>query len=1746
MASSHLALAALLLGSCQLSQPADLPPVAQVQKAISADLPVGASEDWWQEVRSRIVADQRSFHVLNGVFTANVRGVQAQLEGDAFHVRKGTDELVLRLDSWGRGDSQIAEAVSPVWGACVAGAGPLPDGDCVRRVELHRNGITEFWQPTSSGFEQGWEIESRLPGSDLLELHLDIANATSWTVDSDGDGVQILASQGRSWRYEGLKAWDATGTPLTAWMTSTPSGVSLRVDDTGAVYPLTVDPTLTEDNLLRALRSAVGDRFGIAVSNAGDVDGDGYDDVIVGAYSDDFNGLDSGSAYVYLGSAAGVVLETEIKLIASDGQIGDSFGESVAGAGDVNGDGYDDVIIGAPSADDNGLDSGAAYVYLGGISGIDSATEIKLLASEGELGDAFGISVSGAGDTNNDGYDDVIVGAWLDDISGLDSGSAYAYLGDIAGVDPSSEIHLGVLVGSSEDWFGHSVSGAGDVDGDGYDDVIIGAYGYSSERGAVYVYSGSTFGIDVTSRTFLTATGGASNDRFGESVSGAGDVNGDGFDDVVVGSAFDDNGATDAGSAFVYQGSVGGVDSLTERMLNQSNRANYDHFGVSVSGAGDLDGDGYDDIIIGADDDSCCGTAHVFSGSATGIDNGSRVGISASDEANGDGFGIAVSGGGDVDGDGFDDVIIGAWVEDFEGSNAGAAYVQYGNALGVDTKLVASDGTSGDRFGWAVSSAGDVNGDGIDDVIVGTAFFEGPWNFGVAYVYLGTFATGLDNNTELRLVASDATQGCGFGYDVAGAGDVNGDGYDDVIVGTLRVLDIGPDPGSAYVYLGGANGTDPATEIKLVPSDGASDDRFGKSVDGAGDLNGDGYDDVIVGAYFSDTGGTDSGAAYAYLGSVSGILQATETKLIASDGFNEDYFGSSVAGVGDLNGDGFDDVAIGSHETDNQGYGWDSGSAYLYMGSVAGVDQATEFELIPPDGDENDHYAYSVSAAGDVNGDGYADLIVGAYGADGGRGAAYLYSGGAGGLDPVHDIRLTPIVGVGSLYFGRAVSTAGDVDGDGYDDVVISAFGNLGGSQHIYVYAGSVTGIDPNTATTFPFASTNSSPTSVAGAGDVDGDGYDDVIAGEISDSTNGIYAGRARSFLGQCFSLSVWYADTDSDGFGSNVSVLACTQPSGYVLDNTDCDDSDANAHPGGVEVCDPGNVDEDCNGFADDDDGGAIGRTLWYVDVDSDGYGDPGNGWSSCDQPTGYIADGTDCDDGDPTINPGQLEVCDGANVDEDCSGAADDNDPGATGQVTWFIDMDLDGYGDGADSVISCEQPWFYVANDSDCDDSEPGVNPAQAEVCDPADVDEDCSGAADDDDAGVVGAPLWHLDADADGYGGPLQSEALCEQPSGYVADATDCDDARPGVNPGEMEVCDADDLDEDCSGAADNADPGAVGGVPWYADADSDGYGDPASSVTECDAPLGYVADDTDCNDNLAGVNPGEAEVCDPANLDEDCSGAADDADPGAVGQTSWYADSDGDGYGDLADTRSTCDQPTGYVADDTDCDDNAPGVNPGQPEICDPADVDEDCSGQADDADPGATDRTLWHPDDDGDGFGDGSSSEELCDQPPGSTLDSTDCNDGEATVYPGASELCDGQLNDCDGAMGNGEVDADSDGFSVCSLDADGWDGEGAVTGGDDCDDSDPAVFPGAEDLAGDGVDSDCDGSDGEAIGGDDEDPLDDGESVKSGCGCVASGSTPSGWLVLMFVAVVHLRRRKGARRCGHGGRVKPTMLRT
>ncbi|MDP2305619.1 MAG: MopE-related protein [Pseudomonadota bacterium] len=557
---------------------------------------------------------------------------------------------------------------------------------------------------------------------------------------------------------------------------------------------------------------------------------------------------------------------------------------------------------------------------------------------------------------------------------------------------------------------------------------------------------------------------------------------------------------------------------------------------------------------------------------------------------------------------------------------------------------------------------------------------------------------------------------------------------------------------------------------------------------------------------------------------------------------------------------------------------------------------------------------------------------------------------------------------------------------------------------------------------------------------DEDGDGFGDVTLSEHS-----------------CTPVSGWVASAgdcdDSDPAYNPAAVEAdCTDASDYNCDGSvgyfdtdgdgtaaceDCNDADADVFPGADEVCN--DRDDDCDGTIDLD---ALDASVWHADLDGDTFGDAAGTSATlalaCDAPIGFVADATDCDDDTKSTHPGAEEVCNG--LDDDCDGTADPSS--ATDAITWFADVDADGHGDASDAVSSCSAPGGRVAHAGDCNDSDAAYNPTAAE--------RDCT---DPNDYNCDGSVLY---ADADGDG---------------TAACVDCDDEDARAFPGAPEVCN--DRDDDCDGAIDLD---AVDAISWYADADADGAGDTESTMMACAIPLGFVATGGDCDDTDAGAVPGGDELCD--GTDNDCNGVVDDA--SAADAVTWYSDADRDGYGNPADADISCEQPLGYVADDTDCVDGSALYYPGAAERCDGGD--NDCNGIVDES---PIDGSAWFADADSDGAGDPSSIQLACVSPLGYLADALDCDDTDGAVFPGASEQCNDQDDDCDGAVDEDAIDAatfyqdlDGDGIGVESDATIGCDApEGHTTTFGDCADDDADTFPGAPEVCGDAMDQDCSG---------------------------------------------------------------------
>ncbi|MBK8283769.1 MAG: FG-GAP repeat protein [Ahniella sp.] len=392
---------------------------------------------------------------------------------------------------------------------------------------------------------------------------------------------------------------------------------------------------------------------------------------------------------------------------------------------------------------------------------------------------------------------------------------------------------------------GFSVANAGDLNGDGIQDMAVGVVGYSNgetSEGAVMIYFGFGNGVEPSADAILEVN--QANARFGATVASAGDVNGDGFDDLIVGAPLFDASGADDGRAFLYFGGSGAFDTTPDATLGLNQASAF--FGVSVAGAGDVNGDGFADVLVGSSG---------FDGAAT---------------------------------------------------NTGAALLYFGGAGAFNTTVDANlqSTVGGVRLGSSVAGAGDVNGDGFADIVIGSPFFaNGQANEGAAFLYFGgagAFSTVVDAQFEINQADAE------LGTQVGSAGDVNGDGFSDVIIGSLRYDNGQADEGGAFVFYGGStvnNGVDATLEGNQAAA------AMGSGLASLGDINADGFGDIAVGAALFDGFSTDSGQVFVYLGAGSGI-STTAYKQFDTGLSQPARLGFSLSG-GDFNGDGYTDLITG-------------------------------------------------------------------------------------------------------------------------------------------------------------------------------------------------------------------------------------------------------------------------------------------------------------------------------------------------------------------------------------------------------------------------------------------------------------------------------------------------------------------------------------------------------------------------------------------------------------------------------------------------------------------------------------------------------------------------------------------------------------------------------------------------------------------------------------------------------------------
>jgi hypothetical protein len=694
-----------------------------------------------------------------------------------------------------------------------------------------------------------------------------------------------------------------------------------------------------------------------------DLNGDGYGDIALAAGS-------PSQVHIYLGSASP---DSERDLLLEAGEP-----RFLAAAGDINADTYSDLMT-------SNFDS--TYIYFGA-GNPDNAPDLLI---------ARGVQIAGVGDINDDGYDDFAVGRDPTSI----------FLGDSL-PDAVPDIALPSFRYVSQK-AQQSIAGSGDFNGDGYDDVAIGYPSFDNPEtgggydGQVSVYFGGA-PMDTVADWVNEWTGG----EFGFAVAFVGDITENGYEDLVVGAPY-----SAWGRAYLFQG---GSSPSLDPHVTFAEGAGDQNLGYGIGRLGDINGDIVDDILLSPSSDELYVRAYY---GGAGID--SLPDLEITDEV-GHQLGYAVSEGHDLNGDEYDDWAIGVpyrpelggsyvyfggpvldtvrdltlvkeslfgmdldWAGDIKGAGfdcllcrrdicGNAAYVYFGGSPmdSISDKTLSTEPHCGDAGTAAMAPAGDFNGDGYDDVLIGIGSFFGP---GWTELYLG--GVPFNKAPDAFFCACECRGG---GFECAGAGDINGDIYADVAIGRTWETDTS---GVVSVYLGHADPDSfPQPDIVLE----IQDVGFGAQVSFAGDVNGDSYEDLMV--------STSSSIYYdgdVYLYYCSPAMDTLPDLVIPAAGPNSG-FGAVIEPLGDIDGDTYDDIAIGAPL--DAGY---KGRVYIFLGGNP-MDNIADIVL---EGEHTeDRFGFSIAGLGDVNGDDETEILIGAPGHADEFGKAYMYAGSRAGAEP--------------------------------------------------------------------------------------------------------------------------------------------------------------------------------------------------------------------------------------------------------------------------------------------------------------------------------------------------------------------------------------------------------------------------------------------------------------------------------------------------------------------------------------------------------------------------------------------------------------------------------------------------------------------------------------------------------------------------------------------------------------------------
>lgn len=1022
---------------------------------------------------------------------------------------------------------------------------------------------------------------------------------------------------------------------------------------------------------------------------------------------------------------------------------------------------------------------------------------------------------------------------------------------------------------------GNALASVGDINGDGYDDILIGATA-GSVNGTAYLIYGRADGIgSINLSKAVKFVGEGSGDLFGATVAGAGDVNGDGYDDFLIGAYRAHN---DQGKVYLFYGQA---QPYTAREADQANvvfsfttQYNYnDQLGAAISGAGDVNGDGYDDVIMGAPQHgNYHGSAFLVYGRASFSQQSLIEEYHESDQTisyltgvlrfdgvnDNDHAGHAVAGGKDIDGDGKSDLIVGAPSD--EGGTAGISYVILSKDIlpstPVQQTLVAAahfqlnGENSGDNAGYSVALLDDMDGDNTAEIAIGAPFYINNGSAGAVYVLYGSRFNG--GSATIALNTAD-TRYLGEGdFDRAGwivqpAGDVNHDSYSDLLIGAPYYGT--NDRGAVYLVYGSAtpaNGTITLSGSGMTRWLGGPSANIGSALAPVYHSNNDVFDDIVMRSGYS-VSNSASGSVYLMSGQASTFPSATlptgTTAIIAAEP-DSSKIGSSVTEVGDVDGDGQMDVVIGASG--------DFGAVYLVLSGSgsANLDRAIKFTGEAP----GDRAGFSVAALGDISSDGYADFAIGAPYQDSNgltdNGALYIIFGGPTITSRnLADASIRKITGQSTTdHFGWSVTSLSDLTSDGAPELVIGAPGYTSNAGSVYVFTSTnvMENNSPlsaaNADTIFTGVTADIAGSSVAAFSDISGDAKPELLIGAPSNTLHPgssylLYSQTVGSAILNMTSDTLANANVQFSGENNNDQAGFALADAGDVNGDTLPDlmigapgvDSGRGSayllygvsHWSGTISLSTANV-----RFT----GETVGNQAGYAvggaqDIDDDGYQDILVGAPT----TGNFGTSND-------IFPVAAYIVFGGNLNH----AVSQSTAISLGDNT-ILGLTGDGW----------EQVGFSMSVRNDyAQQHRPAImigTPCQSVI----DI---CSGSV------YIG--YIYTDRDEDNYNGNwiygLPTTA-----------STDCDDDVDTTYPGAPEFCDG--TDNNCNGDIDE-------GLPQfdaYPDYDTDSYGDiTAEPTTSCVASGYYVADHSDCDDWTSTTYPGAPELCN--EIDDNCNSEIDE------------------------------------------------------------------------------------------------------------------------------------------------------------------------------------------------------------------------------------------------------------------------------